>query len=492
MLIATHLDSNYHPIRYFVPSELLGFPMEAVGVPMFRRNGKRSSCEPCRKSKYSCDHTLPVCNRCQSRGIAANCIYHPAPMRGLTPRSRKHDTNRSTSSALHIDWAGNQPQRVLKEKRGSRIVPRQEPGFLGSTSYHAVLTEDGDQAGIENAMLSPTSDDDTNSHLETAQIGSRRMAEALAILSLLCDFEPLQRFIERWSDFDHYTSMIDFFVRDCSESIYVDLVQSHALKSDSTLEAAAERIFRNTCRKVQVSKSSRLVDFAKLFTGKSLRWEALAVFFTACGLCCHSIRCTDSIFDVFGHREQDKRNLKHRLLEASDTCVSFCEDGGFLSDLGMWSCYENMIYSTQVLGDTHHLVWTRLGTTIDHIIAQGLHLETKSITDLPFWLVEMHRRLLACTFSIDKLLCTFVGRPPRLSQRYCSVHIPLDLELQELTYEGEQLQNALSNIDESGWNRVHTNKIQFLRSFLLCSRIREEVLELCLGPPQSHMLEKSK
>lgn len=415
-------------------------------------------------------------------------------MRGLTPRSRNRDLCRSTSSVLHIDWVGKgiQPAGLLVENRGSRILPTQEPGFLGSTSYHAVLTEDQDQAGIDNALLSPASYDDTNPQLETSQIGSRRMVEALALLMLLRDFGPLQRFIERWSNFDHYISMIDFFVEDCSKSINSDLVQCHALKSESALESAAERIFRNTCKKVQVSKTSRLVDFAKLFTGKSLRWEALAVFFTACGLCCHSMRCTDSIFDVFGHREQDKRNLEHRLLEASNTCVSFCEDAGSLSDLGMWVHYENMVYSTQVLGDTHYLVWTRLGATIGHIITQGLHTESKSISDLPFWLVELHRRVLACTFSIDKLLCTFVGRPPRLSQRYCYIHIPLDLEPLELAYEGEQLKHALSNIDENGWNRMNSSKIQFLRSLLFCSQLREEVLEICLGPPQSNMLEKSR
>lgn len=35
---------------------------------MYRRNGKRISCEPCRISKVRCDHAAPVCARCQTRG----------------------------------------------------------------------------------------------------------------------------------------------------------------------------------------------------------------------------------------------------------------------------------------------------------------------------------------------------------------------------------------------------------------------------------------
>ena len=32
-------------------------------------------------------------------------------------------------------------------------------------------------------------------------------------------------------------------------------------------------------------------------------------------------------------------------------------------------------------------------------------------------------------YAVDKLMATFVGRPPRISRRYCSVQVPLDLEI---------------------------------------------------------------
>jgi hypothetical protein len=45
-----------------------------------RRNGQKQACEPCRKSKLSCSHTLPHCDRCIKAGKKTQCFYHEAPM----------------------------------------------------------------------------------------------------------------------------------------------------------------------------------------------------------------------------------------------------------------------------------------------------------------------------------------------------------------------------------------------------------------------------
>ncbi len=182
----------------------------------------------------------------------------------------------------------------------------------------------------------------------------------------------------------------------------------------------------------------------------------------------------------------------HRLLEASNACISFCEDAGHLSDAGMWLTLENCTYASQVLGDAHYLVWRKVGDLSTAIFAQGLHQQDKGTSNLPFWLVEMRRRTFGTAYSIDKLLCTFVGRPPRISQRYCTIVLPLDLEYSELMLEGADLDRALSNIDEDGWNRsTKTRKSVYQRCFVLAAMLREEVLELSLGPVQENLMDKS-
>lgn len=182
----------------------------------------------------------------------------------------------------------------------------------------------------------------------------------------------------------------------------------------------------------------------------------------------------------------------HRLLDASNACVSFCEDAGHLSDAGMWLNLENCIYASQVLGDAHYLVWRKVGDLSTAIFAQGLHQQDKGSSNLPFWLVEMRRRTFGTAYSIDKLLCTFVGRPPRISQRYCTIVPPLDLEYSELVLEDAELEKALANIDETGWNRsTKSRKSVYQRCFVFAAMLREEVLELSLGPFQENMMEKS-
>lgn len=187
-----------------------------------------------------------------------------------------------------------------------------------------------------------------------------------------------------------------------------------------------------------------------------------------------------------------------RLLEVSNACVIFCEDTGHPSDLGLWLTLENCVYNSQVLGDAHYMVWRKVGDLSTAIFARGLHQEnhkanSKALEELPFWLKEMRRRGLAGSYSIDKVLCTFVGRPPRISKRYCCIPNPLDLEHEELALEGEDLQRALDAIDENGWNTNTVNRRSvFHRTFVMCAKLREEILELCLGPQQADELEKAR
>ena len=185
-------------------------------------------------------------------------------------------------------------------------------------------------------------------------------------------------------------------------------------------------------------------------------------------------------------------DLMFQILELSNACVALCDDANQFSDLGLWLDMENCIYNSQVLGDAHYVVWRKVGDLSTAIFARGLHQES-SKSSAPFWLKELRRRGLGTAYAMDKMLCTFVGRPPRISQRYCTIPIPLDLEHHQLGLEGAALDAALSTIDPTtGWNLdVKGRTSSYSRTFVMCAQLREEVLELCLGPPQDGQLEKA-
>jgi len=116
------------------------------------------------------------------------------------------------------------------------------------------------------------------------------------------------------------------------------------------------------------------------------------------------------------------------------------------------------------------------------MVAMGLHQGNYENPDTPFFLQQQRRRMFASAFYHDKSISLFVGRPPRLSYRYCKLEMPLDLTGDQLMLQGADLQNVISSLDMNGWNTNGTlHRITWTRVWFLYSRIREEILELSLG-----------
>ena len=87
-------------------------------------------------------------------------------------------------------------------------------------------------------------------------------------------------------------------------------------------------------------------------------------------------------------------------------------------------------------------------------------------------------------FVADKQLATFMGRPPALSRRYTTCKIPLDLSDAQMMAEGHELEEIKSRLDPNGWNTcelVYPNTV--CRAWMKMALVRDEILELSLGPP---------
>jgi len=116
------------------------------------------------------------------------------------------------------------------------------------------------------------------------------------------------------------------------------------------------------------------------------------------------------------------------------------------------------------------------------MVAMGLHQGNYENPDTPFFLQQLRRRMFASAYYHDKSISLFVGRPPRLSYRYCKLEMPLDLKSDQLIMQGAELQTAIASLDSNGWNTSSSlNRITWSRVWFLYARIREEILELSLG-----------
>lgn len=401
-----------------------------------------------------------------------------------------HDSVTTTTTATESRVALSH-EEPLGEQTSIRLVSPLDPGFQGPTSYSAILTENRDEADWGLILHSPATGVGSNSptDFDISLIGSRRMRQALAVLELLHSFSMFEEMLGEYHEFEIYTSMIEYFVPSCVDSVRRDIVQAGVLNSPDAQRRTAEVLFQNTCKPVMIAPTCNLADYSNLFTGPSLRWETLAVFFTACGLvCCH----WTPRHSTRDNPVKDKYKLLRQLFEASSACVSFCEDAGPLSDLGLWAHYEHVVLSCQVLGYTHYLVWNHAGATTNHIIAQGLHLDSEPGAAIPLWLVEMRRRGVACAYVLDKHFSRLCGRPPRLSQRYCSIHLPRDLEPLQLTAVGITSATSSPENAVNGSKNDGPHQKPYLRCLVMCSKIAEEALELSLGPLQDNLQSRAE
>lgn len=120
----------------------------------------------------------------------------------------------------------------------------------------------------------------------------------------------------------------------------------------------------------------------------------------------------------------------------------------------------------------------------------GLHAETDDASYRPSLSSEHRRRIAARTFSRDKMLVTFTGRPPLISRRYTSTPLPLDLGDDVLLAGEPALAHAVRSLDAKGWNTSgDVYPVTLLRARTMCAFIRDDLIEIALGSPGHHSIE---
>ena len=315
--------------------------------------------------------------------------------------------------------------------------------------------------------------------------------EGVAVLALLTDLPTYEPFIEHWLDYARGIALIAPFMPQCMASVKRDLYEPCVkARSERALLQASELLSKNSSKPLKLPPNMNFRQYHTLFTGENLRWEAVGMLFTAVGLSASTMLATDATLVVTKAASIDKRGLAHRMLEASDASIAFCEQTGHLNDPGMWLTYENFLLMSLVIGDSSYRLWRRLGDLSTTVFALGLHQEIKTSAEVPFWLAEIRKRCFATVYGIDKLMATFVGRPPRISRRYCSIQVPLDIEMADLALSDEDLGTKLGQLDSDGWYHDGTmRRSAYMRTFLITSRIREDILEVSLGPEAENTLE---
>ena len=188
--------------------------------------------------------------------------------------------------------------------------------------------------------------------------------------------------------------------------------------------------------------------------------------------------------DRDGTVAEDKRVVAKKLGENAETCQFLCSDNAPPNEFTVWLMHHLQILQSLWSGDERGFLWRKSGHVATAITALGFHRE--NISAAPFMVSELRRRTFASAFIADKQIATFTGRPPRLSRRYSNCQLPLDLDDEQLMLDGEQRSQMLATLDENGWNKSAFTHATALRGLMIMSLIRDEILELCLGPAHEY------
>ncbi|KAF2703823.1 hypothetical protein K504DRAFT_538630 [Pleomassaria siparia CBS 279.74] len=481
-----------------------------------RRNGKPQACEPCRKGKLRCDHMMPTCGRCARRKNPDLCIYHPAPLtKAATPQSTQAiSTGSSTSTTVipsyefqatpdtglrfppfdeppppsRLSRASSLPsqpwssiiygQQTVKELR--RPLPTYEPQTYfdegGYLHHHAVLAENELSVGILPA-------NSTRSEI-TSKVTQIQIERGMIVLSLLKDLPLFQTYIERWFSFTRGIVVIEPMVKIWTSGAWSSWHKFLKDQKPTSLRHLSERIWDNTlkapCDLLKRHTSPR--DFCARTTGNDLRWEVVGIIVTLVALLAKTLQDGDPIFCSHDDPPVDREALALKCFNASELCVGFCTDHDLINDIFLWLLYENTLLYCSMHTTGSYGNWQKSGYLATAIMSYGLHREIKVNDRVPFFIAELRKRLFIVCYQDDKYSALFVGRPPRLTRQYCRIQMPLDLNDAQLMSDGPDLENAILNLDNGGWNQYgRIEGCTYSRLFAWNALIDEEILEISLG-----------
>ncbi|TLD17301.1 uncharacterized protein PgNI_00180 [Pyricularia grisea] len=511
--------------------------MEAEAVTITsvprRRNGRQQACEPCRKRKLACDHSLPTCSRCKRRNAESSCVYLIAsgsPARttrgsdgNLRQRSTRPTTTTNTTStpihpvreqqpshharpasALHSPLASSSSS-ITPNSSGAPTSPSiaiDTPGYLGPTSFSAVFRE---AQGHLSPAPAPVSNADGRypagappRHAEAPfphRTSPCKLDRAVSLLQSLPNLKTARLLAEI------NISPMDAWVRPAAvhmmESMYAVFFGSCDDGADSShpivdLRAMAELIFANTATTLKEDVDDPAAWMAS-FSGKTMRWESVGEIFVIFAFGALELNASNNWehfrASVAGTALEGRegRAIAIGWKECAAKCAEFCKDEQ-PSSLLLSLYHKNIVLESMDSGDTSLRSFTLCAEAVALCHYLGMHVDPGAGEDGGGKITasaEARRRACWGIFTIDKIGAICTGRPPLFNRRYISTRMPLDVSDEDLLLPQDQFEEAVRlKLDENGWNRNREKlgPVKYVRARIPMIVIRDEILELALGP----------
>ncbi|KAI9725303.1 MAG: hypothetical protein M1828_003318 [Chrysothrix sp. TS-e1954] len=375
---------------------------------------------------------------------------------------------------------------------------RYVPGFTGSTGHSAILLEHEGLLGADSWGHERGPDLDAISYDdETTDIDDPESPETVRIGIAILAWFPTSREVSS-KVLDRYLRSYSYMTP--SESIAVPFHSRFWDTYGSLLEAPRRRqkiitlskeLCRNTTRSMPTPQSSK--DFIDSFTGRLSRWDVLGCLFTVYGATAlYAPEGEPLLRELIPEAmDRNKQNFGIQMLECADACLLLCDSLDVQSSNPLSLCLFSKTVCLQSVpgGDASSGLWKRLGSLAGAMTAAGLHKRAEHSSSLVY--EQTRRHIFASTFNMSSALATFHGRPPPLGRHFVDVNLPFDVSDEDLLLDDLAL--IEQKTDANGWNRdggIHNTTT--IRASFISSLIRDEILELSLGPKLSPQVLKDR
>jgi hypothetical protein len=344
-----------------------------VGLPR-RRNGKQQACEPCRKAKIACDHTLPICERCKRRKVAAKCVYIDAPMTRSPAEGRK-------SSIIHIPLTPTTGSSVSPKVPLSTPDPKPKAGpfiksggFFGPTSFSAVFLENRENLGNDDIQISndsgpyPAPDESLQSQTffmlaSNENRGPPRVALGAKVLRAFPDQHTCKFLLEWYFANTHECAFHKPSLMAVASSVWA--MFGRYLKEPrrmSDLEQASALLCKNA--ETALSEFEDYDNWLASFCGENLRWEVVGMVFGALTSATLALPERDAFFCTQRGQRTNRKYFAMEMKDCVQTCITLSNYMDLINMQMVSLLTKNLILQTVLSGDTSKLFTSECETLL--------------------------------------------------------------------------------------------------------------------------------
>jgi hypothetical protein len=176
-----------------------------------------------------------------------------------------------------------------------------------------------------------------------------RMSVGSLVIAKCEQFAFLERLVRTYFVINQGSAMIGPLITNALPQMRRDLeyIASHA---DNPYPLLAE-ITKNSSLPLKVPSTMLASEFHTLFTGPSLRWEAIGLMMALAASCAQFSGPDDPLFTLENGDRVNKDDFIMDMIHATNDCITLCQVHGAVNDMMVWLLYNNMLVQSNWYGD---------------------------------------------------------------------------------------------------------------------------------------------